>query len=120
MTDTLDGRAILDAAMSERDYQKQIVELAETLGWRVYHTHDSRRSNPGFPDLVLVRDSRLVFIEVKRQSGKLSLAQKDWLTALSEVAEVTTLIARPSDWEQVASCLLHFIPVWHHSPRDTP
>jgi hypothetical protein len=42
-------------AIREADFQATIVETARTLGWLIYHTHDSRRSSPGFPDLVLVR-----------------------------------------------------------------
>lgn len=41
----------------ERDFQAAVMELARLLGWRVYHTWDSRKSEPGFPDLVLVRDA---------------------------------------------------------------
>ena len=48
-----------------------VVDLARTLGWRVYHTYDSRRSQPGFPDLVLVRE-RILFLELKSETGKLS------------------------------------------------
>ncbi len=39
----------------EKPFQAQVVELARLSGWLTYHTHDSRRSQSGFPDLVLVR-----------------------------------------------------------------
>ena len=39
----------------EADFQAQVVKLALLLGWKVYHTHDSRRSREGFPDLILIR-----------------------------------------------------------------
>ena len=32
----------------ERDFQSTVCQLAKTLGCVVYHTHDSRRSEPGF------------------------------------------------------------------------
>ena len=35
--------------MKEADFQATVIELAELQGWRVYHTHDSRRSQPGLP-----------------------------------------------------------------------
>ena len=40
--------------MTEKDFQAQIVELIGVLGGMVYHTHDSRRSAPGYPDLTIV------------------------------------------------------------------
>ena len=46
--------------MTEREWQAQVVSAAQALGWTTYHTHDSRRSNKGWPDLVLVRDLLVV------------------------------------------------------------
>src|SRR5688572_19177552 len=40
---------------TERAFQAQVVKYARLMGWTAYHTHDSRRSQAGFPDLVLVR-----------------------------------------------------------------
>lgn len=37
-------------AWPEKDFQQRVINLAESLGYLVYHTHDSRRSQPGFPD----------------------------------------------------------------------
>lgn len=42
-----------------------------------YHTCDSRRCQPGFPDLVLVRD-RVLFRELKSDTGLMTKAQADW------------------------------------------
>ncbi len=30
----------------EQDWQATVIEAAERLGWRVYHTYDARRSTP--------------------------------------------------------------------------
>ena len=58
-------------AVSERDFQRQVIELAETMGWElIYHTHDSRRSREGFPDLIMVRDGRLLALELKTETGR--------------------------------------------------
>ena len=69
---------------SEAEFQNQVIELALLNGFRYYHTHDSRRSNPGFPDLVLVRVTppRVIFAEIKASHGSLTPAQKDWLNDL--------------------------------------
>lgn len=75
----------------------------EARAWLVYHTFDSRRSQPGYPDLTLVRasDGRLIHVELKRERGTFRPEQVIWLGELREVArergtEVYTW--RPSDW----------------------
>ena len=78
--------ALVAAQMSEDALQAQVELVADALGWRHYHTHDSRRSDRGFPDLVLVRAPRLVFAELKRQNGRVRPDQKLWLGALQTVA----------------------------------
>ena len=56
--------------MTEAQLQDAIVQMARVLGWLVYHTFDSRRSAAGFPDLVMVRNGRLIFAELKSATGK--------------------------------------------------
>lgn len=67
-------------AWPEKDFQQRVINLAESLGYLVYHTHDSRRSQPGFPDLVLVnaRAKRVPFRELKSAKGRISPDQKLW------------------------------------------
>lgn len=72
---------------SEAAFQRQVLQLAEFYGWQPYHTHDSRRSHPGFPDLVLVRGVDLLFAELKTDTGRLRPAQAVWVKALQVVAE---------------------------------
>jgi hypothetical protein len=56
--------------------------LCTLLGVRYYHPYDSRRSVPGFPDLVLVGRSGLAFRELKSQTGTVSPDQRQWGYAL--------------------------------------
>ena len=102
---TVDGRRVLDSALSERDFQAQLIQLAELTGWRTYHTYDSRRSNPGFPDLVLVRAPRVIFAELKRERGRVTDAQRAWAEELAECAGVEYYLWRPSDWDEVEMIL---------------
>ena len=102
---TLDGRQVLDNALSERDFQRQVVELAELQGWRVYHTYDSRRSNPGFPDLALVRPPRVIFAELKRERGRVTAAQREWAQALRACLGVEYYLWRPSDWDEIVEVI---------------
>lgn len=82
--------------MREADLLAAVRALARDLGWLSYHTHDSRRSEPGFPDLVLVRDDRMLLVELKTSQGRLSPAQVVWMRALSD-AGADVRIWRPVD-----------------------
>jgi hypothetical protein len=111
---------------SEKQFQQAIIDLAHALGWLVYHTHDSRNSAPGFPDLVLAhrgestqtvpRNCRLVFAELKTQKGRTSLAQAEWLEALGVIfarggamigqqSRTAVYLWRPSDWPEIERVL---------------
>lgn len=72
-------------AGSEQAFQLQVLQLAGFYNWLAYHTHDSRRSQPGFPDLVLVRGTELLFVELKTDKGRLRPEQTVWLQALDHV-----------------------------------
>lgn len=89
----------------EDELQAAAVALAKANGWLVYHTHDSRRSAAGFPDLVLLRGGRLMFVELKAAKGKLSDDQKTWLAALEGVAGVAVYCWRAADWPEVVAAL---------------
>jgi hypothetical protein len=85
--------------LPERDWQQQVLDLASYFRWSWYHTHDSRRSPAGFPDLVLCRD-RVLFRELKTEQGQLTPAQKRWLEALRS-AGADAAVWRPSDLERI-------------------
>jgi hypothetical protein len=83
--------------MTETQLQNYIIELAGALGYRHYHPYDSRKSQPGFPDLTLVKGTRLIFAELKSAKGTTSPEQIEWLAALRGTsAEV--YLWRPCDW----------------------
>jgi hypothetical protein len=80
----------------ERVLLADIRRVARPHGWQLYHTYDSRRSDEGFPDLVLVRES-VIFAELKRQSHKPTPAQETWLTMLARAQSHETYLWRPRD-----------------------
>jgi hypothetical protein len=86
--------------MSERQFQDLLVETAITLGYVTYHTHDSRRSDPGFPDLVCVKPGRpVLFVEVKAEKGRVSPIQQLWVDTINEASgDAMALVIRPRDW----------------------
>jgi VRR-NUC domain-containing protein len=69
-------RVKVSARISEKGLQAQVGELARLCGFPVYHTHDSRHSAPGFPDLVLARPPVIRFVELKTDTGRLRPQQR--------------------------------------------
>lgn len=87
--------------MRERDFQENVTTLARMYGWLVYHTHDSRRSEPGFPDLVLVHPKRgVLFRELKSESGRMSPAQMKWIASLIS-AGADADVWRPTEMNRI-------------------
>ena len=97
-----DAQALADASMTtEAAFQVNVVALLTRFGYRVYHTHDSRRSEAGFPDLIAIRGRRLFAIELKTARGRVTDAQLDWLRAFGDVTEIDAFILRPAaDWSE--------------------
>lgn len=61
----LPRRVLAELTPSEAEFQARVLKLARALGWTCYHTHWSKHSEAGFPDLCLVRGPRLLFAELK-------------------------------------------------------
>lgn len=105
-------------SLSEAQFQRNVVNLAHELGWRVYH-HDTkapgREANTGrrvramigrgFPDLVMVREGRIIFAELKTERGKLSAYQQVWQAELSASEGVEHYVWRPHDETDIAAIL---------------
>lgn len=93
--------------MTERELQSAVIETARLLGWRVAHFRPAMTSKgwrtpveadgAGWPDLVLVRGTRLIFVELKSSTGRLSVEQVEWKAALT-LAGQTVYVWRPTDW----------------------
>jgi hypothetical protein len=98
------AREVIAASYTEKQWQAEVMALAKDLGWLVYHTLRSQGSAPGFPDLVMVRGERVLFIELKTVKGKLSSAQSFWLGALSHTT-VEVYLWRPSDIQEAGEVL---------------
>lgn len=96
-----------DVPMSEKGLLLSVTALAKRFGWLVYHTHDSRRSEAGFPDLCMVRvreyrEAELLFVELKSRNGVVTPEQQRWMYALWEVERPNTTVKahiwRPRHW----------------------
>jgi VRR-NUC domain len=98
----------LARAVPEEQFMNDVMMYAQVIcGWKlIYHVADSRRvSSAGFPDLVMVRSGRLLFLELKKVGGVLSLAQRAWLVELGKVPGVEVMVATPEDWPALEAAL---------------
>ena len=93
----------------EADFLRAVTDLATLTHWLCYHTYDSRRSQAGFPDLVLVREDKLIFAELKTNRGRVKPAQREWLNILSSLAcdqaRMSVYLWRPRDWDGIVEIL---------------
>ena len=98
---------VSEPAISEKDFQTEVLKRAKQFGWMAYHTFDSRRSQKGFPDLILVRGVVMICLELKSdsKSSKESDEQKAWIKALKGVKIITADFAYPRHLDQVVSAL---------------
>ncbi len=106
MPSYLASRAALDGSYAEKDWAQVVVDYATVQGWLVYRTWNSIHSPAGYPDLTMVRGTRLVVAELKSEKGRLSPHQKVWVAKLENVAGVEVYVWRPSDWPAVRDVLL--------------
>ncbi len=95
------AKAALAPTVTEAKFLTHVKKLAQMFGWFCYHTRDSRGSDPGFPDLVLVRPPRLIFYELKTARGRLSTDQAAWIQALVDVPGITVGLRRPDDIDAI-------------------
>jgi hypothetical protein len=92
-------------AITEKAWLAQVLELADVFGWEHYHAWVSVRSAPGFPDCVLVRPPRALFVELKSEKGKTTPAQDQWLELLAGCPGVEVFVWKPSDFDRAVEVL---------------
>lgn len=92
--------------IAETPWQRQIVTLAERLGFYVYHPKLSRWSARGWPDLSLLGNrGRALWIECKTDEGQLTEAQCEVISRML-ACQLEVHVLRP--WhglERVAAIL---------------
>ena len=101
--------------MKESYFQSQVIMLAKLHGWLVMHTRAVEirpgvwktplQGHAGFPDLVLAHKTRgVVFAELKTDTGRLSMNQKDWQETL-QASSAEVYVWRPKDLDQISTRL---------------
>ena len=91
-------------ALTEKEFQSQVVDLAKTLGFRCYHPWLSIRSERGWPDLALFKPGRFLLAELKTDKGKVSDKQTEMLAEL-KAAGVEVHLWRPRDFDAIVEVL---------------
>ncbi len=105
--------------VTESDFQQTIIDAAHALGWVVAHFRPARvikngmetwrtavaADGAGFPDLILVKPPRLLVVEVKSETGKLSKDQEDWLRLFAKCGIEWHLWYPKDDWQTIEDCL---------------
>ncbi len=91
--------------LSEAEFSRLVAEIARLGGFRSYHPYSSRKSEHGFPDWTLAKPGRLIFAELKTESGKVRPEQLAWLDLLATVPGVEAYLWRPSQLDEIAETL---------------
>lgn len=89
----------------EAEFQAALVDLCSHVGALTYHTHDSRRSREGFPDLVIVAEPMVLFTELKIPPNRATPAQAEWLERTGACTVVESRLWTPADWPEIESML---------------
>lgn len=105
----------LAIAQTEAQFQRAVIELAVLNGWDWLHIDRSRTRegfwltaakgtlSKGWPDLLLIKGNRLIFVELKSEKGKVKPEQYLRLAQLGAIA--SCYIWRPSDWDAMLEVL---------------
>ena len=90
--------------VTEKQFTQQVIDAARYMGYMVYHTWRSFHSVAGFPDLLMIREHRVIVAELKSARGIVTEQQKVWLDAFA-LAGVETYIWYPDNWEDLVEVL---------------
>ena len=97
-------KAIVPEVRPEREIVAEIMAGLKLSGYMAWHTHDTRNhpTTKGMPDIMAVKDGRLLAVEVKRQRGRIRADQLTFL-AILKAHETPAIIAY--SWEDVAKVI---------------
>lgn len=105
-----------DPEVSEREWMEQVFDLAKILSWKTMHVRRSiasynkgwttATSVKGWPDAVMWSEAqqRLIFVEFKKESGRLTVEQKDVIRSLLAAGQ-EVFVWRPSQLEEIKNVL---------------
>lgn len=96
------GKNPILASLSEREFQRHVVDGLKQRGFLVWTIPDMRKTTAGLPDIIAVHPTRVprrvLFWELKTATGRVRPEQRRALAALSDVYGVDARVIRPADW----------------------
>ena len=95
-----DAQSVLLSAMSEKQFQKIVVDYLRRRNWVIFHVPNMKLTTAGLPDLLCMSHGRgmMLALELKRETGRVTPAQRDVMRMLSRVPGVEARVLRPSEW----------------------
>jgi hypothetical protein len=90
----------------EAEVQRRVQEILTMYQWWWYHAPDNRpgsktgrvqRIRAGFPDIIAVRGTRILVLELKRETGHTTDDQDAVLAMFQLTGKVETYVIRPSN-----------------------
>lgn len=96
VTGTDPWRVAVAEEMTEAELLTAVRGHIRQLGLWSYHTHRSDRSDAGFPDLVIVGRNKILYRELKTQTGRIR-AEQTTVIGLLAAAGADIAIWRPAD-----------------------
>lgn len=100
---------------SEADLSEFVKDYSRVMKWRRVHFRPLKRANDtwetplegdvGYPDWTLVRGDRLIFAELKSDTGRFTAGQPEWLDALRLVPGAEVYVWRPTDIDRIKAIL---------------
>ena len=93
----------------EKDWMVAVADALDFNGWSWIDTHPTRRSQGrwvgpqansarGFPDVVACRPPRTLFLEIKREGGRVSDEQQAWIGRLQAAGQEAHIVTLPGGW----------------------
>jgi hypothetical protein len=91
---------------------RSIGDALDVTGWAWIHHRPARRadgrwqtpvsgnSGRGFPDIVAVREPRILWLEIKAEGGKTSPEQDEWQERLTACGAEALVLTMPRDWHR--------------------
>ena len=100
------------------DWEKTIIKYARVNGWRVHHSSKVKTKtgwltpiggDKGYPDLTMVREESILFVECKTGMGRLSKDQEQWISqfkrATRGINNIGVHVWHPKDWPEIQRLL---------------
>lgn len=86
--------------LSEKAFQRAVEDVCRVHGYETFHTHDSRRSRAGYPDLTIIGHGRIFHRELKLTTGRVSADQAAVIDLINRNGG-DAQVWRPSMWPEI-------------------